>query len=197
MIKAQFIIIFVILNFCFAHESTAQAQNTQPFTFVQMCDTQLGFGGYDDDVKRFKQAVKQINSLQPDFVLICGDLVNKKDDQSFADFNAIKNTFTIPCYPASGNHDVGNQPTHETLANYRKKVGKDYYAVEHKGYTFIFTNTQLWKAPVEGESQKHHDWVVQTLKSAKAKASPVFMVGHYPLYVKDPQEEEAYWKSVV
>jgi len=28
----------------------------QPFTFVQMCDPQLGMGGYEADVARFKQA---------------------------------------------------------------------------------------------------------------------------------------------
>src|SRR5258706_8872100 len=83
----------------------------QPFTFVQMCDPQLGMGGYEADVARFKQAVKQINGLQPDLVVICGDLVNKADEKSYADFNAIKAGFAVPCYCAPGNHDVANSPT--------------------------------------------------------------------------------------
>src|SRR5437762_3249474 len=76
----------------------------QPFTFVQMCDPQLGIGGYEADVARFKQAVKQINALKPDFVVICGDLVNGATTKSFADFNAIKAGFAMPCYCAPGNH---------------------------------------------------------------------------------------------
>ena len=53
---------------------------------MQMCDTQLGMGGYEHDVRTFKQSVKLINKMQPDFVVICGDLVQKANDKSFADF---------------------------------------------------------------------------------------------------------------
>ena len=109
-------------------------------------------GGYEHDVNSFKQAVKQINALKPDFAVICGDLVDEPDDKSYADFNEIKDGFTVRCYSASGNHDVFNQPTAASLKRYREQVGKDYYAVEHKGYTFVTANTQLWKAPLEGES---------------------------------------------
>jgi len=57
------------------------------FSFVQLCDTQIGFGsvGYENDLEKFKQAVVQINDLNPDFVVICGDLVNTPNDNSFSD----------------------------------------------------------------------------------------------------------------
>ncbi|MDF1739966.1 MAG: metallophosphoesterase [Verrucomicrobiales bacterium] len=165
----------------------------EPFSFVQMCDTQLGMGGYEHDVATFKQAVKQINALPVDFVVICGDLVQKADDKSFADFNAIKATFTLPCYCAPGNHDVGNAPTSATLANYREKIGKDYYSVEHKGYTLVVANSQLWKSDVGAESAKHDAWFKKTLEEAKAKDSPALVVVHYPLFLKDIEEEEIYY----
>ena len=76
----------------------------EPFLFVQMCDTQLGIGGYEHDVKNFEQAVIQINEINPDFVVICGDLVHHANDSSYADFNRIMGEFKIPCYPAPGNH---------------------------------------------------------------------------------------------
>ena len=165
----------------------------EAFSFVQMCDTQLGMGGYEHDVMTFKLAVKQINAMKPDFVVICGDLVQKSDDKSFADFNAIREGFALPCYCAAGNHDVENAPTVETLQRYREKIGKDYYTVEHKGYTIAVANTQLWKAPVEGESERHDVWFKETLESAKAKGSPVMVVVHYPLFTKTPDEEENYY----
>jgi predicted phosphodiesterase len=158
-----------------------------------MCDTQLGMGGYEHDVATFKAAVKQINAMKADFVVICGDLVDKANDKSFADFNSIKSGFKLPCYCAAGNHDVENEPTAETLRIYREKIGKDYYSVEHKGYTIVVANTQLWKAPLEGESDKHDAWFKKTLKTAKAKDSPVIIVVHYPLFVKQPDEEEGYF----
>ncbi len=165
----------------------------EAFSFVQMCDTQLGMGGYEHDVVTFRQAVEQINAMAPDFVVICGDLVDKADDRSFADFNAIRDGFVMPCYCAAGNHDVENEPTAESLERYREKIGKDYYAVEHKGYTVAVANTQLWKAPIAGESGRHDTWFRGTLATAKGKGSPVIVVVHYPLFVEAPDEPENYY----
>jgi len=166
--------------------------------FVQMCDTQLGMGGYEHDVETFKLAVKHINALKPDFVVICGDLINTtEDDRAFADFNGIKSGFDVPCYCAAGNHDVGNSPTVGLLERYRKLVGKDYYTFDHKGYVFVVVNTQLWKAPVEGESARQDAWLEKTLQAASEKGAPVFVAGHYPLYLAAPDEPEEYFNLPV
>jgi 3',5'-cyclic AMP phosphodiesterase CpdA len=171
----------------------AEAEDVGNFSFVQMCDTQLGMGGYEHDVKSFTLAVEQINALKPDFVLICGDLVNKAaDEKSWIDFKRIKSGFKIPCHCAAGNHDVENNPTAGSLRRYRETVGPDYYSFDHKGFTFVIVNTQLWKAPLAGESEKHDAWFKETLAAAKKRNQPVVVVGHYPLFVKDPEEEEHY-----
>ena len=169
------------------------ANDPRPFKFVQIADTQLGVGGYEHDKKTFKAAVKQVNELKVDMVFICGDLVGKANDKSFKDFNAIKAGFKMPCHCAAGNHDVNNQPTKKSLEFYRDQIGPDYFEVKHKGYSFVIVNTQLWKAPLHGESEKHDEWVKITLKKAKADNHPVFIVAHYPLFLKNPNEEEKYW----
>jgi len=169
----------------------------QTFTFAQICDTQLGFGGYEHDVKSFKQAVKQINALKPDFVVICGDLVNTPNENSFADFNRIKAGFNMPCYCVSGNHDIGNTPTLASLQYYRKVEGEDYYSFEQKGHTFVIVNTQLWKAPVKDESEKHDSWLEATLETAANKSDRIFVVGHYPLFLEKPDEDEEYFNLPV
>jgi len=171
---------------------TGKLSDNQTFTFAQVCDTQLGFGGYEHDVKSFKQAVRQLNALSPDFVLICGDLINTPNESSFADFKKIKAGFNMPCYCISGNHDVGNKPTPASLQYYRKVVGRDYYSFEHKGHTFVVVNTQLWKAPVQAETETHDSWLETTLETAANKGSPIFVVGHYPLFLKTPDEAEEY-----
>lgn len=162
----------------------------EKFSFIQLCDTQLGFGGYEHDLKSFKTVVKQINSLKPDFVVICGDLVDKRSDNSYVDFKEIMRGFKMPCYNTPGNHDVGNIPTNATLNYYRKTIGKDYYNFQHKGYSFIMANTQLWKVDVENESKKYADWFEKTLKNESV--NPIFIIGHYPLYVESLDEEESY-----
>jgi serine/threonine-protein phosphatase CPPED1 len=163
------------------------------FTFVQLCDPQLGMGGYAEDVARFRQAVKQINDLNPDFVVVCGDLVNAAGPQSFADFSALKATLRMPCYCAPGNHDLGNAPTLQTLQRYRKFIGKDYFAFNHKGCVFVVVDSQLWKAPLPGESEKQDAWLKQTLQAAAKSRRPVFVIDHYPLFEKDPEEAEQYF----
>lgn len=172
---------------------SCKTKKIEKFSFVQMCDTQLGMGGYEHDVKTFEQAVKQINEMNPDFAVICGDLVHNPNDSSYADFNRIMKGFKIPCYLAPGNHDVGKTPDDEKLAYYRKTIGKDYFTFENKGVPFVVTNTQLWKSNVAKESDKHHQWFKNTLDSLGKINKPVFVVGHYPIFIKTPDEKEAYF----
>ena len=167
-------------------------QGKKPFTFVQICDTQFGMGGYENDVKSFEQAVKQINALQPDLVLICGDLVDIPNDSTYADFKRIMKGFRMPCYCVPGNHDVGSTPTPASLNYYRKTIGKDYYSFRKNGYSFMALNTQLWKASVQEESEKHDRWFKETLKRA-GKKYPIIVFGHIPLYAKDIDEKEVYF----
>ncbi|MFC1763899.1 metallophosphoesterase [Planctomycetota bacterium] len=180
----------LILPSCMSRRGTLS--ETSSFTFVQLCDTQLGMGGYEHDVNAFRAAVAQINALKPDFVVICGDLVGMPNAQSFADFKAIKAELAVPCYCVPGNHDVGNEPTRESLLYYRQVMGEDYYSFEHRGYLFISVNSQLWKIPVEEESKKHDSWLTETLEVAANKRTPVFIIGHYPLFLEKPEEVEEY-----
>lgn len=182
----------LLCSFLFLSLSCSQSIQ-KPFSFVQLCDTQLGMGGYQHDVRSFEQAVLQINKLNPDFVVICGDLVNDATDSSYVDFKHIMDGFNMNCYPAPGNHDVGNIPTDTTLKYYRKTIGADYYTFQNKGYPFIVTNTQLWKVEVENESAKHDAWFTHTLDSLGRGNSSVFVIGHFPIFLESPDEEEVYF----
>lgn len=186
--KRLIIIIIVLLFYISCTEDGLKL-----FSFVQICDTQLGMGGYEQDIQAFKQAVKQINVINPDFVVICGDLIDRSAKGSFSDFIKIKESLNMPCYCAPGNHDVRNIPNDSTLSYYRSIMGKDYYEFQHKGYSFIVTNSQLWKVNVENESEKYDNWFKETLLTQGDKNIPVFVIGHYPLFVDNPLEEENYF----
>ncbi len=164
----------------------------EAFTFVQMCDPQLGMGGYEHDLGTLRQAVAQINALDCDFVVICGDLVHHASDSSYADFLNITEGFLMPVYLVAGNHDVGNIPNDTKLKYYREKIGKDYYAFEHKGYGFIIANTQLWKNHVGDESDLHDGWFKNILDEMGKEQLPVFVAGHHPFFIKDVEEDEEY-----
>jgi len=196
MIQVNKYIIISLLAFLFSCKVKKQkpfSNNKQEtFSFVQLCDIQLGLGGYKNDIKSFKMAVKKINTLNPDFVVICGDLVQKRKYNSFSDFKKINETFNMPSYIAPGNHDIGLNPNKKTLSYYRKTIGDDYYTFLHKGYSFIVTNSLFWKVNVESESEKHDNWFKERLKDNSINNVPVFVIGHYPLYVKTIDEEETF-----
>ena len=58
-------------------------------------------------------------------------------------------------------------------------------------------NTQLWKAPVKDESEAHDSWLEATLETTANERARIFVVGHYPLFLKKPDEEEAYFNLPV
>jgi len=184
----------LMLGFQTLYPIRAAAADVKPSRFVQLCDTQLGMGGYEADKARFRAAVEAINALAVDWVVICGDLVNDgDDDNAVADFRAIMRDFTMPCYLAPGNHDVGGEPTAASLARYRALHGKDYFAVEQSGFKLMILNTQLWKAPLENETERHDTWYRESLAEASAAGMPVVLISHYPPFLDHVDEEETYY----
>jgi len=189
MIRVYRYLLIVILLICVSCNESRQ----KPFSFVQLCDPQLGMGGYEHDVESFRQGVEQINELNCDFVVICGDLVHHASDSSYADFLEIIKEFNIPCYLVAGNHDVGNIPNDTTLSYYRNILGKDYYEFQNKGFAFIVTNTQLWKTHIGEESEVHDQWFKETLGKRSLDQEAVFVIGHHPLFVEHSDEKEEYF----
>lgn len=172
---------------------TARHTDRDTLTLVQLCDPQIGFRDYPAELARLQQAVRQINELHPDLVVVCGDLVNRADEPSFADFNQATAALRMPVRCAPGNHDLGNVPTANSLALYRRSIGPDYYSFQQGGYRFIIANTQLWKANVPGESERHDAWFKSTIREAARRGEPVVVACHYPPYEKSPDEPEAYF----
>jgi serine/threonine-protein phosphatase CPPED1 len=189
-IKTGLIVLFLVFGMVIAAGRSGIDTKKEAFTFVQISDTQLGYGGYEHDVAAFRKAVASINNLKPDFVVFCGDFVDNFTAKSIADFNQVKSGLTMPCYLSPGNHEMFYQPTVSQLTLYRKIFGKDYFSVKHKGYTIVIVNSQLWKSPLAGESVKYDTWFKKTLKEAKDANSPVFVVQHIPVFIKEPNEPE-------
>lgn len=173
------------------------------FTFVQLCDPQLGMSGYGKekafqkfyelDKESLRKAVIKINDLKPDFVIVCGDFVQNASDSSFEDFISIKNDLKMQCYLAPGNHDVGTVPNDATLAFYRKLFGQDYYSFKHKHCRFIVTNSQLWMSDIKGESKMHDVWFKQTIAKRSLIKNRQIVIGHVPIFVELPNEQNDYF----
>ncbi len=153
------------------------------FTFVQLCDPQLGKMGYEHDKTMLRLAVRYINHIEPAFVLFCGDLIDTaKSEQAYLDFNDIVAGLEMPAHFAIGNNDEA--------ALFATYIGVDYHSFTYRGYTFIVVNTMLWVNPVPGATETMDAWLLATLEAALLQDSPVFVAGHHPFYSKSRDESD-------
>ncbi|MDR3234763.1 MAG: metallophosphoesterase [Planctomycetaceae bacterium] len=175
-------------------EQAVSGQET--LTLVQLCDPQFGFGtdGIAADKQRFKQAIRQINALKPDAVLIAGDFVNEiNDEKSVIEFNEMLKSIRFPVVLTAGNHDLPDPVTPEGLQRYRSRYGEDFQTMECKGYLIISANSQLWRAAPKEESGQHQQKLQKSLQGAKTQGKPVILMTHVPPFVKSPDEKDGYY----
>jgi 3',5'-cyclic AMP phosphodiesterase CpdA len=105
-----------------------------PFFFIQLTDPQFGMttsdASFAQETANLEFAIATANRLRPAFVIVTGDLVNKTGDGAqIAEYQRILGKLdpAIRAYSIPGNHDVGNEPTPESLAAYTKRFGPDHF----------------------------------------------------------------------
>ncbi|HEY3136871.1 MAG TPA: metallophosphoesterase, partial [Blastocatellia bacterium] len=181
--------------------SDAENKTFSPFSFAIIADPQIGMAEPKRDRENFAKVVEAINSLKsdarPGIVFIAGDLIDKAENpQQLAMFNEVKKTFAMPVYQVPGNHDLttdGKRFDQRLLADYRKSVGPDRFAIEHAGCLFIGLNSQLWiESGQLGDEQ--FKWLEQQLR-ARSHYRYVFVVQHHPLYLATADEKDQYFNT--
>jgi 3',5'-cyclic AMP phosphodiesterase CpdA len=181
----------ILLALAFAATLAAQ-------TFIQMTDPQFGMytenKGFAQETANFEFAVATANRLKPAFVVLTGDLVNAAGDAAqIAEFKRVAARLdpNIRLFLMPGNHDVGNEPTNESLAKYREQFGPDYYTFRMGDITGIVLNSSLEKDPhnVPEEAAKMEAW----FRSELVKAQPrVIVFQHIPFFLNAANEEDRY-----
>ena len=198
------------------------------FNFVQMSDPQFGMyasisnysaeeieerrqrgilmrkapgtlSGFADETRLYTRAVERANSLGPDFVVVCGDMIHHTGDEAeIAELFRITDMLddSIPVHWVSGNHDVGESPTSESLALYRDKFGADNYSFDHEGCHFTVINSSVASDP----SNVPNEWdrIVQFLgddlaAARRSGAQHLVLLVHHPLFIERADEGEGYF----
>ncbi|KAM6951348.1 serine/threonine-protein phosphatase CPPED1 [Aplochiton taeniatus] len=194
-----------------------------PFYFIQAADPQLGLmkawregdcdGGGDEwaeEVQLAGQAVEAVNQLspRPRFMVLCGDLVHAMPGSPFKagqerDLKgALRATHpSIPLVFVSGNHDLGNTPTPDSVEQYRHAWGDDYFSFWVGGVMCLVLNSQFFydasACPDLKEAQEA--WLEEQLQKASSSSSGapgpkhLLVFQHIPLYLKSPEEEDDYF----
>jgi 3',5'-cyclic AMP phosphodiesterase CpdA len=178
----------------------AQKSNSSaPIFIIQVTDPQFGMyesdKGFSKETELYEKAVEAINKLNPDFVVLTGDLINKKDDRKqITEFKRItgKIKSDIPVYYSPGNHDIGQPTTQQDIDNFISDYGHDRFSFKHKKSLFIGINTCLIKSntPVLEEAQL--DWLRKELSKGK-RTKNIVLFTHYPFFINLFDEADAYF----
>jgi 3',5'-cyclic AMP phosphodiesterase CpdA len=192
-------IILALLLFVFSPGFlTAQKKQVKPYFFIQVTDPQFGMfdsnKGFQKETGLYEKAVKEINRLKPDFVVVTGDLVNNpKDTLQIKEFKRITSKIDskIPVYFTPGNHDIGNVPDSTSIAAFINNYGYDRFSFKHKGSLFLGINSSIIKNNLPQLEQRQYDWLVKTLAKGK-KASHIILFCHYPFFINSSDEPEGY-----
>lgn len=183
--------------------AVAFAQTGDGFFFIQMSDPQFGMYAKDrefsQETANYEFAIAAANRLKPRFVIVCGDLVNKPGDASqIAEYKRISAKLdpSIRLYSLPGNHDVGNEPTPESLTAYRERFGPDHYAFREGPVYGIVLNSTLIHTPQKAREayEEQQSWLATELAKAKPSgAQNIVVFMHHPLFLEKADEPDQYF----
>ncbi|XP_032183787.1 serine/threonine-protein phosphatase CPPED1 isoform X2 [Mustela erminea] len=189
-----------------------------PFYFIQGADPQFGLmkawstgdsdsGGdeWGQEIRLTEQAVEAINKLKPKpkFFVLCGDLIHAMPGMPWrkeqtADLQRVlaRVDRDIPLVLVSGNHDVGNTPTPETVAEFQQTWGDDYFSFWVGGVLFLVLNSQFWydasRCPALKQAQDQ--WLDQQLRVAgRRHCQHAIVFQHIPLFLHSIDEDDDYF----
>ncbi|XP_022372410.1 serine/threonine-protein phosphatase CPPED1 isoform X1 [Enhydra lutris kenyoni] len=189
-----------------------------PFYFIQGADPQFGLmkawstgdsdsGGdeWGQEIRLTEQAVEAINKLKPKpkFFVLCGDLIHAMPGtpwrkEQTADLQRVlaRVDRDIPLVLVSGNHDVGNTPTPETVAEFQRTWGDDYFSFWVGGVLFLVLNSQFWydasRCPALKQAQDQ--WLDQQLSVAgRRHCQHAVVFQHIPLFLHSIDEDDDYF----
>jgi serine/threonine-protein phosphatase CPPED1 len=171
--------------------------------FVQMSDPQFGMytenRDFEQETVNFEFAIATANRLHPDFVVITGDLTNQAGNASqIAEYHRIaaKLNPAIKLYNVAGNHDVGNQPTPETLAAYRQQYGPNYYRFRSRDLEAFVLDGSLISAPehAQAEADRQEAWLKTELGKPRGEGVRFRVVfQHQPWFLENADEPDQYF----
>jgi len=162
------------------------------FTFVQVSDTHIAANAKDPGFgARYEEAIRQINALDPAFVIHTGDALTNFSAENYALFKEMSAKLKPKLYVAPGNHDVGNKlglngaVTEETYNAWVQANGCGHVSFEYDGCVFIGLTSALFNSGLAAEREQSQ-WLDAQLKAAGKKR--IFVFQHAPVFETSPGE---------
>ena len=170
-------------------QALAAPKGVQPFTFLQISDSHIGFTKDPNPDARatFREAVAKIKAMpaKPDFILHTGDITQLSKDQEFDDADQILKEAGLPVFHVPGEHDMLDEGTGAAyLARYGKgTLGDGWYSFDHSGVHFVgLINVKELKAGGMGHlGDAQLDWLAKDL-AGRSASTPIVVFTHIPMW---------------
>lgn len=193
-------LLILILLFTFL-TGTVISQGTKhkfPYLIVQITDPQFGFfdnnRSFGKETELYEKAVRAVNRISPDLVVITGDFVNDKSDTAqWKEFNRITDEIdsSILVRLTPGNHDIGLPPAWTDIDRYLGMYGYDRFSLRYRHCLLIGINTVIIKSQENDLEQDQLQWLKNELaKHRRVRHKIIF--SHYPFFIKSLDEPESY-----
>jgi hypothetical protein len=170
------------------------------FTFVQASDPQMGWTQCGNSDYLWGTTISKINIINPDFLVVTGDLVNTSSNDTqaatYLNYAASLNP-AIERYQLPGNHDVSDTPTLSKYSWFQSKFGyipsnpMPWYSFTYGDSIFICLDSCILRNPggsgLVGKDTEEINWLTSTLSGASGYTHK-FVFMHHPLFVNDPNE---------
>ncbi|CAF1337592.1 unnamed protein product [Rotaria sp. Silwood1] len=177
-----------------------------PFFFAQGADCQPGLTyrwtgtealpitsdmpiTWDVEIASTRAVIEKINRMEPKprFFIICGDIVDAFPNPS------------IPLVCVSGNHDVGNQPTRDSIQRYIDHFGDDYFDFYCGSVHCIVINSQFYvhSANVEDLKREHEEWLDRVLSDKQSTVKHTIIFQHIPWFLNYPDQKKDYFNMEI
>jgi 3',5'-cyclic-AMP phosphodiesterase len=192
--QARLILLLCAFVFSVSAVCTAQVK------IVQLSDAHIGLAQAPHAADNLRHAVAMINALQPDAVVLTGDVGENPTAWQVA--RSILKGLRCPLFYVPGNHDVHLH----NVSQWRSVFGPDYYRFDVRGVIFLVLNTQLMEvveganagsttlpADTKAEEEKMFAWLSAQVSKIPNGAT-VIPVQHMPLFRDNGfPGSQAYW----
>jgi len=153
-------------------------------------------GGFRPEI--FRKGVRQLNALQPEFVMSVGDLIETWDEEEdvrlndsdrieslWAEFFDIVSDLEMPFFCVGGNNGLGNDLLEGI---WRERFGYTYYSFSYHDVLFIVFSSDDPPGSSDGRmSDVQIDWLSATL-ARQPDARWTFLFLHRPMWIDSPSE---------
>ncbi len=200
----NFKIFILLLSLSVVNYAQNSDTTNNNFTFVFATDIHITYKR--NAVEGFKKAIKEINKINPDFVITGGDLIMDALGANYAHADSLYNLYietskliNAPVYNTIGNHEIfGIYKKSQVPRNhpefgkkmFKHRIGKDYYSFTYKGIKFLILDS-IEETPEGGSyfghiSQEQIEWIKNELDSTNKK-TPIIISTHIPFVTVQTQ----------